>query len=83
MGCLSVHKPVVTTAFGIVTLQNAPFFVPFNGSEAPFFDFQPGPVVRRAPPPANFAVTNAQRNAMYAKWAAGISPILYLPYDAG
>jgi mannan endo-1,4-beta-mannosidase len=66
----AVHKPVVTTAFGIVTLQNAPFFVPFNGSEAPFFDFQPGPVVRRAPPPANFAVTNAQRNAMYAKWAA-------------
>lgn len=63
-------KPVVSTAFGLVTLENVPFFVPFNGSQAPFFDFQPGPVVKRAPPPANFAVTNAQRNANYAAWAA-------------
>jgi hypothetical protein len=77
LNCMpSICKPVVTTAFGIVTLENVPFFVPFNGSEAPFFDFQPGPVVKRAPPPPNFGVTNAQRNAMLKAWADG-NPILF------
>jgi hypothetical protein len=33
---LSVGKPSVLTGFGLVTQDNAPYFVPFNSTVAPF-----------------------------------------------
>jgi len=66
---LSFCKPVVTTAFGIVTLRNVPFFVPFNSSQAPYFDYKP--IEKRAPKPPNFGVTDEERNQMYSDWVTG------------
>lgn len=34
--CLSVGKPAALTGFGLVTQSNAPAFVPFNSTSAPF-----------------------------------------------
>ncbi|GLB34960.1 putative glycosyl hydrolase 5 (cellulase A) family protein [Lyophyllum shimeji] len=62
-------KPVSLTGFGLVTRDNAPFFVPFNTTIAPFGPDQA--------PPANvtqpFGVTDEQRDEAYRQWIqAGI-----------
>ena len=34
--CLSVGKPAALTGFGLVTQSNAPAYVPFNATSAPY-----------------------------------------------
>ncbi|KAF5380977.1 hypothetical protein D9615_003950 [Tricholomella constricta] len=63
------NKPVSLTGFGLVTRDNAPFFVPFNGTAAPFGPDQA--------PPSNvtqaFGVTDEERDEAYSQWIqAGI-----------
>jgi len=70
------NKPVMLTGFGLVTQNNAPAFVPFNSTQAPFAsDPPPDPpspsTSTTADPPAatqSFGVTDAQRDDAYAQW---------------
>ncbi|EEB96143.1 hypothetical protein MPER_04771, partial [Moniliophthora perniciosa FA553] len=63
----NLQKPVSLTGFGLVTQANAPFFVPFNSSVAPFA----GQTNSTVQP---FGVTDAQRDAAYSQWLdTGIS----------
>jgi hypothetical protein len=72
----SLSKPVITTAFGVLTAQNIAVSVPFNASQPPYFDYIPPKVVKRDPnPPPNYAKTNEERNAEEAAWVDG-TPIL-------
>ena len=34
--CVSVGKPAALTGFGLVTQSNAPAYVPFNATSAPY-----------------------------------------------
>jgi len=68
-------KPVVLTGFGLVTQNNAPDFVPFNATLAPFNNTQPfsadPPATSTAAAPTatqSFGVTDAQRDDAYAQW---------------
>lgn len=64
-----VGKPTIMNAFGIVTQDNAPFFVPFNSTIAPFNGTVPPPSKKRqAAPVVNFGVTNAQQDDAYTQW---------------
>ncbi|KAF5330740.1 hypothetical protein D9619_005756 [Psilocybe cf. subviscida] len=56
-------KPVTLNGFGLVTQSNAPFFVPFNTSVAPF-----GPDAANATAQQPFGVTDQQRNDAYSQW---------------
>lgn len=49
--------------FGLVTQSNAPFFVPFNTSVAPF-----GPDSPTAATQQPFGVTDQQRDDAYSQW---------------
>ncbi|KAF8077951.1 glycoside hydrolase family 5 protein [Lyophyllum atratum] len=63
-------KPVSLTGFGLVTRDNAPFFVPFNSSIAPFGPDQVPPTNVTQP----FGVTDAERDEAYQQWIqAGIA----------
>jgi mannan endo-1,4-beta-mannosidase len=55
-------KPTIMTGFGLVTQQNAPAFVPFNTTIAPF-----GPD-NTAPVQQPFGVTDAERDDAYVQW---------------
>jgi len=63
-------KPVTLTGFGLVTQNNAPVFVPFNSTLAPFgpdsSSSSAAPTRRQAIQP--FGVTDAQRDDAYAQW---------------
>ncbi|KIM49126.1 glycoside hydrolase family 5 protein [Hebeloma cylindrosporum] len=57
-------KPVTLNGFGLVTQANAPSFVPFNQTQAPF-----GPDSPPSPPAQQpFGITDAQRDDAYAQW---------------
>ena len=63
-------------AFGIVTQDNAPFFVPFNSTIAPFNGTVPpsssspakAKKKRQNAPVVSFGVTNAQQDDAYTQW---------------
>lgn len=58
-------KPLVLTAFGLVTTENVPAFIPFNQTVAPTVSDQAGKVS---------GVTDGQRNDAYGQWLkAGIA----------
>jgi len=62
-------KPVSLTGFGLVTRNNAPFFVPFNSTIAPFGPDQAPPTNVTQP----FGVTDQERDEAYRQWIqAGI-----------
>lgn len=64
-----LSKPVALIAFGLVTQANAPVFVPFNTSVAPFGP-DSGTTQSTTQP---FGVTDQQRDDAYAQWLqAGI-----------
>ncbi|EJD06057.1 glycoside hydrolase family 5 protein [Fomitiporia mediterranea MF3/22] len=69
-----VGKPTVMTAFGLVTQDNLPFFVPFNSTNAPFNNTNPLNATttvkkRQANPAAATAgVSNAQLVDAYSQW---------------
>ncbi|KAJ7709912.1 glycoside hydrolase family 5 protein [Mycena rosella] len=60
-------KPVSLTGFGLVTQDNAPSFVPFNSTVAPFANDQFGNLTS-SPTQLPFGVTDQQRNDAYAQW---------------
>ncbi|KAK7014868.1 helicase ATP-binding domain-containing protein [Favolaschia claudopus] len=59
-------KPVTLSGFGLVTQTNAPSFVPFNSTVAPFANDQIGNLTLNGTLP--FGVTDQQRNDAYAQW---------------
>ncbi|KAJ7155973.1 glycoside hydrolase family 5 protein, partial [Mycena crocata] len=60
-------KPIALTGFGLVTQDNAPSFVPFNSTVAPFANDQIGNLTTNATQ-LPFGVTNQQRNDAYEQW---------------
>ncbi|KAJ7273706.1 glycoside hydrolase family 5 protein [Mycena haematopus] len=60
-------KPVTLTGFGLVTQDNAPSFVPFNSTIAPFANDQFGNLTLNATQ-LPFGVTDQQRDDAYAQW---------------
>ncbi|KAF8163296.1 glycoside hydrolase family 5 protein [Crassisporium funariophilum] len=79
-------KPVTLNGFGLVTQANAPFFVPFNKTQAPF-----GPDATNTtttPTQQPFGVTDAQRDDAYTQWlkaglAAGVQGMLQYQWSQG
>ncbi|KAG1827299.1 glycoside hydrolase superfamily [Suillus subaureus] len=69
----AVGKPSVLTGFGLVTQTNAPSFVPFNSTVAPFADADPNPT--------SYGVTSQEQADTYTSWldtgiAAGLNGIV-------
>ncbi|KAJ7063294.1 glycoside hydrolase family 5 protein [Mycena amicta] len=60
-------KPIVLGGFGLVTQDNAPFFVPFNTTVAPFANDQFGNITL-VPNQVPYGVTDAQRDDAYTQW---------------
>ncbi|KAJ7449803.1 glycoside hydrolase family 5 protein [Mycena latifolia] len=60
-------KPITLTGFGLVTQDNAPFFVPFNSTVAPFANDQIGNFTS-SPGQLPFGVTDQQRDDAYSQW---------------
>ncbi|KAF7338302.1 Glycoside hydrolase family 5 protein [Mycena venus] len=60
-------KPITLTGFGLVTQDNAPSFVPFNSTVAPFANDQIGNLTLNATQ-LPFGVTDQQRDDAYAQW---------------
>jgi len=57
------------TGFGLVTQNNAPDFVPFNITEAPFGSNQPSTATKTARDVTqSFGVTDAERDNAYSQW---------------
>ncbi|KAI5122966.1 hypothetical protein M0805_006845 [Coniferiporia weirii] len=66
-----VGKPTVLTAFGLVTNDNAPFFVPFNTTIAPFNNTTPidnSTSSLRRRDSTSFGVSNQQVDDAYTQW---------------
>ncbi|KAH9484283.1 Mannan endo-1,4-beta-mannosidase A [Psilocybe cubensis] len=77
------NKPVILNGFGLVTQSNAPFFVPFNSTQAPF-----GPDSVNNQTQAPFGVTDQQRDDAYTQWlqaglAAGLQGMLQYQWSQG
>ncbi|KAF5312921.1 hypothetical protein D9619_003817 [Psilocybe cf. subviscida] len=75
-------KPVIFTAFGLVTQSNSPFFVPFNDTQTPF-----GPRFINSSGQA-FGVTDQQRDDAYSQWLqtgfqAGIQGMIQYQFSQG
>ncbi|KAJ7685166.1 glycoside hydrolase family 5 protein [Mycena polygramma] len=69
----SLNKPITLTGFGLVTQDNAPSFVPFNSTIAPFANDQfayahplTGNTTTNSTQP--FGVTDQQRDDAYSQW---------------
>ncbi|KAJ6496671.1 glycoside hydrolase family 5 protein [Mycena vitilis] len=62
----SLNKPITLTGFGLVTQDNAPSFVPFNSTIAPFANDQFGNTTTNSTQP--FGVTDQQRDDAYSQW---------------
>ncbi|KAJ6502557.1 glycoside hydrolase family 5 protein [Mycena sanguinolenta] len=60
-------KPVTLTGFGLVTQDNAPSFVPFNTTVAPFASDQIGNLTLNATQ-LPYGVTNQQQTDAYTQW---------------
>jgi mannan endo-1,4-beta-mannosidase len=58
------QKPVSLTGFGLVTQSNAPSFVPFNSTVAPFAPDNSA----AGTPSQQFGVTDQQRDDAYSQW---------------
>ncbi|KAG6818121.1 hypothetical protein H0H87_000026 [Tephrocybe sp. NHM501043] len=61
------NKPVSLTGFGLVTQSNAPFFVPFNTTVAPFGPDSTSTTNVTQP----YGVTDDQRDDAYRQWIQG------------
>ncbi|KAF7304875.1 Glycoside hydrolase family 5 protein [Mycena kentingensis (nom. inval.)] len=60
-------KPIILGGFGLVTQDNAPFFVPFNTTIAPFANDQIGNL-SLTDGFTPYGVTDAQRDDAYTQW---------------
>ncbi|KAF8844970.1 glycoside hydrolase [Paxillus ammoniavirescens] len=73
----AVGKPIALTGFGLVTQSNAPNFVPFNMTTAPYSpDVSSGSTTS-----STYGVTNQQQTDAYSTWlgtgiAAGLNGII-------
>ncbi|KAJ8589720.1 glycoside hydrolase [Rhizopogon salebrosus TDB-379] len=70
----AVGKPAALTGFGVVTQSNAPAFVPFNSTSAPFASENPNSST-------TYGVTTQQQSDTYTSWlntgiAAGLNGII-------
>ncbi|KAJ7774818.1 glycoside hydrolase family 5 protein [Mycena metata] len=80
-------KPITLTGFGLVTQDNAPSFVPFNSTVAPFANDQIGNLTFNATQ-SPFGVTDAQRDDAYAQWlqqgiASGLTGMIQYQWGQG
>ncbi|KIK57840.1 glycoside hydrolase family 5 protein [Collybiopsis luxurians FD-317 M1] len=76
------NKPVTLTGFGLVTQDNAPFFVPFNTTIAPFASQSTTNTTQ------NFGVTDSQQATAYSSWlnagiTSGISGLIQYQWSQG
>ncbi|KAH8117603.1 glycoside hydrolase family 5 protein [Phellopilus nigrolimitatus] len=87
-----VGKPAVLTAFGLVTQDNAPFFVPFNTTIAPFNNTTPPSsntsAGLRARADASYGASDAQQDSAYTAWlqaaaAAGVGGAVQYQWGTG
>ncbi|KAH7914659.1 glycoside hydrolase family 5 protein [Hygrophoropsis aurantiaca] len=74
----AVGKPVTLTGFGLVTQENAPYFIPFNMTTAPY---GPAPTQATATANSTYGVTDQQQASAYTTWlntgiAAGLNGII-------
>jgi mannan endo-1,4-beta-mannosidase len=79
----AVGKPSVLTGFGLVTQDNAPYFVPFNSTVAPFANATVEKQSMRARQSADisYGVTNTEQTDTYSTWlntgiAAGVNGLV-------
>ncbi|KAJ7219265.1 glycoside hydrolase family 5 protein, partial [Mycena pura] len=80
-------KPIVLSGFGLVTQNNAPSFVPFNSTVAPFANDQFGNLTL-SPTQMPFGVTDQQRDDAYTQWlqqgiASGLAGIIQYQWGQG
>lgn len=61
-------KPVTLNAFGVVTQDNAPFFVPFNQTQAPFGSDPLSSSTLITRQLLDFGITDQQRDYAYTQW---------------
>ncbi|KAG1891002.1 glycoside hydrolase family 5 protein [Suillus subluteus] len=76
----AVGKPAVLTGFGLVTQTNAPYFVPFNSTIAPFATDGARRLLKRQST-TSYGVTSQQQASTYTSWintgiAAGLNGIV-------
>jgi len=84
-------KPVSLAGFGLVTQNNAPSFVPFNSTQAPFGpDPSSDPSTTSPDPPVTqpFGVTDSQQDDAYTQWLqaglqSGLSGMLQYQWSQG
>ncbi|KAF8212244.1 glycoside hydrolase family 5 protein [Mycena galopus ATCC 62051] len=80
-------KPVTLTGFGLVTQDNAPSFVPFNTTVAPFANDQIGNLTLNATQ-TPYGVTDQQQDDAYAQWlqqgiASGLTGMIQYQWGQG
>ncbi|KAJ6547556.1 glycoside hydrolase superfamily [Mycena capillaripes] len=83
----SLGKPITLTGFGLVTQDNAPSFVPFNSTVAPFANDQIGNLTLNSTI-TPFGVTDQQRDDAYAQWLqqgllSGLSGMIQYQWGQG
>ncbi|KAF5391442.1 hypothetical protein D9757_001897 [Collybiopsis confluens] len=82
------NKPVALIGFGLVTQDNAPFFVPFNTTIAPFAADSSSSSTTNSNSTQSFGVTDAQQGTAYTSWlnagiSAGVSGIMSYQWSQG
>ncbi|KAJ7774617.1 glycoside hydrolase family 5 protein [Mycena maculata] len=80
-------KPITLTGFGLVTQDNAPSFVPFNSTVAPFANDQFANITTSATQQP-FGVTDQQRDDAYSQWLqqgilSGLSGMIQYQWGQG
>ncbi|KAK0459721.1 glycoside hydrolase family 5 protein [Desarmillaria tabescens] len=66
-------KPIALTAFGLVSQEHAPDFVPFNTTVAPFAADSTASTTSNQTSNSTFGVTNSERTQAYSAWLDGKS----------
>ena len=69
---------MVMTGFGLVTQDNAGFFVPFNSTTEPFNKTKPASHKRQSQ--ATFGITNQQQDDAYTAWLQSTYRIIFFAY---
>jgi mannan endo-1,4-beta-mannosidase len=82
------QKPSALLGFGLVTQPNAPFFVPFNTTIAPFASDSTSTTSSNANSTQSFGVTTSQQATAYSSWlnagiSSGVSGLMQYQWSQG